>query len=46
MRYLLYNVDRQVAAFEYELGTIVCFEEIEPMLLPKQLCGTTAEGFI
>ena len=45
MRYLLYNVDRQVAAFEYELGTIVRFEEIEPMFLPKQLCGTTAEGF-
>ena len=45
MRYLLYNADRQVAAFEYELGTIVRFEEIEPMLLPKQLCGTTAEGF-
>ena len=45
MRYLLYNADRQVAAFDYELGTIVSFEELEPKLLPKQLCGATEEGF-
>ncbi len=45
MRYLLYNADRQVAAFDYEFGTISRFEEIEPKLLPKQLCGATAEGF-
>lgn len=46
MRYLLYNADRQAAAFDYEFGTIVSFEELEPKILPKQLCGATAEGFM
>ena len=45
MRYLLYNAERQVAAFDYEFGTIARFEKTVPKLPPKQLCGTTAEGF-
>lgn len=46
MRYLLYNADRKVAAFEYEQGTITGFEAIEAGLLPMQIRSASADGFM
>lgn len=45
MKYLLYNVDQSVAAFEYEHGTIDCFEALRPNLLPMQIRAASADGF-
>lgn len=45
MRYLLYNADRKVAAFEYAQGMISSFDVIEADLLPMQIRDATADGF-
>lgn len=45
MRYLLYNADHAVAAFEYNQGMIVGFETIETALLPMQIRNASADGF-
>ena len=45
VRYLLYNADCAVAAFEYKQGMIVGFEAIEAALLPMQIREASADGF-
>ena len=45
MKYLLYNADEPVAAFEYENGTIGRFDVLRSDLLPMQIRCTSADGF-
>ena len=44
-RFLLYNSDVAVAAFELNYGTIVSFKALLPELLPMQLRNASAEMF-
>ena len=45
MKYLLYNADKPVGAFDYENGTINRFDVLRAQLLPMQIRCASADGF-
>ena len=45
MKYLLYNADKPVGAFDYENGTISRFDVLRAELLPMQVRCASADGF-